>query len=171
MIGLRGCARLTAIAIVLLSLKGTLHPRRWTSYDFLYFFPIVACAVIASVPSRRINYRARLVAGFYIGLAFLFVINDSRNLVQDDLAEIAFRNLSCLMASTVIFANFTQCISWFIGKPKPKWDGCQKCGYCLQGLVVPRCPECGTAFLEEQRKALVTMQSEAEPTPTEREGE
>ncbi len=26
---------------------------------------------------------------------------------------------------------------------------CRECGYCLNGLTVPRCPECGTAFKED----------------------
>jgi len=170
-IGFHGYARLSAIAIVLISWKETMDRRRWTDSDLLYLIPVVVCAVIASVPSRKTKYRARLMAGFYIGLAFLIVMNDYCSLVEDDLAEIVLRSLFCLVACTVIFVTVTHCISWCIGKRKPKWDRCQKCGYRLQGLVVPRCPECGTAFLEEQRKGLVTMQSEAEPTPTEREGE
>lgn len=32
---------------------------------------------------------------------------------------------------------------------------CRKCGYCLTGLVEPRCPECGTMFLGSRSKSEV----------------
>jgi len=150
MIGLRGYARLAATAIILISLKETLHPRQWTYSDLLYLIPIVGCAVIASFPTRTANYRTRLVAGFYIGLAFLFVINDDRNLAQDALANIAIRSLSCLIAGTAIFGTVTQYISSLMGGSKNESDCCQKCGYLLLGLVEPRCPECGTPFDPER---------------------
>ncbi len=84
MIGLRGYARLSAIAIVLIAQKETLHPRRDTPSDLLYFIPVLVCAVVAILPSRQVGFRVRAAVGFYLGLGFLFVVNDDRNLADDD---------------------------------------------------------------------------------------
>ena len=164
MIGLRGCARLSAIALVVISLfKETLYPRRWTYSDLLYLVPVLACAIIASVPSRRVGYRTRAMAGVYLGLGFLFVINDYRTLVEDDLAQIAFRSSCCMIACMAVFATVTECISRLVGARGPKWEFCQKCGYCLFGLADPRCPECGTPIPEDQIKGLAAMQTQGGP--------
>jgi len=50
---------------------------------------------------------------------------------------------------TIIFAVFPTIA--FIGGPLRRWHRlrrglCASCGYSLQGLTDPRCPECGTVF-------------------------
>lgn len=161
MIGLRGCARLSAVAIALISFKETLHPRRWTYSDLFYFVPVLVCAIMASLPSRQVSYRTRAMAGFYIGLGFLFALNDDRSLAQDDMSRIIIRSLCCIIASTAIFAGVTECISRLLRRPEREWRFCQNCGYCLLGLIDPRCPECGSPIPEEQAKELAAMQTRA----------
>lgn len=43
-------------------------------------------------------------------------------------------------------------IAWVVRWRRYKAGHCVCCGYCLRGLSVPRCPECGTPFVESSER-------------------
>jgi hypothetical protein len=164
--GFPALARLCAIAIVLITLKENLHPRRRTASDYLYFAPGALCAVAASLPSRRVRFRTRAAAGFYLGLAYTCVINsDDRMLLVVSWATIVSRSLTCLVGCAVAFPVLTHCISRLLGPGEPDLTCCQQCGYCLIGLPKPRCPECGTAISPERFSELTHLQAQDRQYP------
>ncbi len=155
MISFRNCARLSVVAVILIScIRPTLHPRRWSPWDLAEVAPVLVCAVVASIPSRHVDFRTRARAGLYLALALLLVVNDDRNLVQDSLTDIACRNLALIIAFPLIFVAVTHGVSHLFQHRTQDRDTCRKCAYNLTGNTSGICPECGTPVSSVQRCRL-----------------
>lgn len=56
-------------------------------------------------------------------------------------SRVAYRAVFDLIVAAALFKILFRSRS-----KNPSKATCSKCGYCLKGLVEPRCPECGTGF-------------------------
>jgi hypothetical protein len=98
-----------------------------------------------------------LWSGTVVGsLAFLL----SKHASLSFLFHVLLRVCLALVVTFMGFWLWSKARSFAKTKPRPSFGShCAKCGYPLQGLKNPRCPECGTAFLERLDPSLCN------PTP------
>jgi ribosomal protein L37E len=116
----------------------------------MWVIPIIVCAVIASLPAVDVGFRKRIAAGFFLAIGSSLVVNGERNLVRDEISQILLRWILCFVGCMVVFPMVTHGVSRLILRRELRLDRCRKCGYCLFGLIDPRCPECGTPISQRQ---------------------
>lgn len=76
--------------------------------------------------------------------------------------------MESMLAGGVIAVTFVLCKK--SDNIRDDEDSCKHCGYCLRGLLKPRCPECGTPFEPAQYGAGLENGVGLTVTPDSREG-
>ncbi len=134
------------LPIVLFELRPRVCPPgfAWRSEDTWAYAALLLGSLVAARGNRA--WVPQLVYGLLVAAPFPFVsdldFGGDSSVTAGDIA----RHL-LLMAATgllcVVIAKGTQ---RFCHPRNPDPTRCRKCGYLLQGLPEPRCPECGTRF-------------------------
>jgi RNA polymerase subunit RPABC4/transcription elongation factor Spt4 len=125
-------------------LVGALNPR-WPDFlAFLESFIGVPLGLLVLLMAVRLRHRALGMLGvvFIAQSCFIVWLIDATILFSRQLDWSVIGLSGSLLVLTGPF------VYWFWHRPVPPADflACRNCGYLLRGLVVPRCPECGTPF-------------------------
>jgi len=128
-----------------------LRPSPWGIGECVIPVGIISCWWAAISYTNVVPSSARIVS------ALLQVSVVSAASIFNNIGSAAGSNVAFIVAIVLVGLLAYPVLFWWITGPvcrwleqdcrkRVNWPSCEKCGYCLRGLVEPRCPECGSSF-------------------------
>lgn len=143
---------LAAVGIILVG-SPPVVPARGHRLEIVSIVSAIACVLVVCTEKRRVGVFERLIASYALGTAYVFVraLMASSGMSYVNPGTFTLHLVGVLILFMLIFVGLSTGVDAIRGKhrrggafvDKPH---CLQCGYCLVGLVQPRCPECGTPF-------------------------
>jgi hypothetical protein len=122
----------------------------WSWGDTLAYAVLLLGSHVAA--RREKAWFPQLAYGLLAAVPFWLVLGpDNRDYLsiaagQERIEDYLGRYLLFVLASGLLCVVVAKITQRFWPPPLPDPTRCRKCGYLLQGLPEPRCPECGTRF-------------------------